>query len=165
MIICLHESHEHRPDRKLAAPGAPGQIAQIAAGGRYQIRSLDDASHSNCGTFLPHCIGGFLIGRRADTQHRADHHSCGHELTSMCNAATRPIVSNLRASSKNHSKRNALICSSFAFVPPWSHPSQGTGCAFGNGQLCDLQDAADQGMVSTPSALACSLHTNVRILD
>jgi hypothetical protein len=43
--------------------------------------------------------------------------------------------------------------------------TQGTGCASGNGQLCDPQDAADQGMVSTPSALACSLHTNVRILD
>src|SRR3546814_8498912 len=34
-----------------------------------------------------------------------------------------------------------------------------------DGQLCDPQDAKDQGLARTPPALACSLHTDFGVLD
>lgn len=39
------------------------------------------------------------------------------------------------------------------------------GRASGYGQLCDPQDAEDQGLACAPPTLACSLHANVGILD
>src|SRR3546814_361155 len=43
--------------------------------------------------------------------------------------------------------------------------AQGAGRPPRDGQLCDPQDAEDQGMASTPPALACAFHTYIGVLD